>query len=207
MSSVTRVRFADAQANRSSPDRTDYPSRDPIHAQALPSHSTLSNPHEGHRIVLRKEKVCETTSSPFPPQIKICLSLPPHTVPSGITHHLPERLPPQATHTLCFRYPRQDVAALPTPFCDRPATLPTDLAVYPAIAEPTDARGRVRLKKDRRARRGLGKSKLRPEYLLDRRAVACSPQPPRELPPRWGALGPGRSRGTSPLIGTETTWA
>lgn len=44
------------------------------------------------------------------------------------------------THA-CFRAPPPRRCSPTHTFCDRPATLLTDLAVYPAIAEPTDMRG------------------------------------------------------------------
>lgn len=147
MSSVTRGRFAPAQANRSSP-RTQSPrGLDPRPPHHIPSIQNLPG------IVLRRV----VKPSPSPPRSRSSYLPVAHRL---ISKHKP--CPPTHTHTrswtgspashlLTSHLPAKTLQ--PYPHLLRPAShFATDLAEYPAIAEPTDARG-VCASKDRKAGR------------------------------------------------------
>lgn len=179
------------------------PTRQIVFAGSDPRPNPPSRPNPSTKKATRSsctEKICEThhhhPSLPRPRSAYLYLRTPSHQESHTIS---PRGFPPQATYTPCFRAPRQDVAALPTPSATgQPLPPPpTDLAVYPAIAEPTDVRGpcAVSKKKSQGKERSGGSQNSDPSFLLDRRAVACSPQTPRELPSPVGAPGPGQSRG------------
>lgn len=101
------------------------------------------------------------------------------------THSFKDGSP--ASHLLASELPAKTLQPYPhpsaadQPLCHRSCSVS-------AIADP-QTRGSCASKDI--ARQGNWGSKLRPEYLPERRAAACSTLPPREVRPRWGPTGQG----------------